>query len=428
MIFAGTDEHPRGQPEVRTCAHLAGRLWRCFITGDNWRDIWRDIWRGNWRDNRGDNRGMETVDINRLTSQVLWASFALALAFGAIAQRTRFCTMGAVADVVNMGDWERARMWALAVAVAVLGFNAMVALGWVQAGNSIYAAPRVLWLSALVGGAMFGFGMVLASGCGSKNLLRLGSGNLKALVVVLVLGLSAFITLRGVIGVLRVNTLEKVFFELPGGQDLPTLGAAAFGVPAPTLALAIGAGFALLLLLWVLSKPEGRSGEVLLGGIGIGAVVAATWWVSGKLGYVPEDPNTLEPAFLATNSRRMESLSMVAPVAYTLDWLIFFSDTSKTLTLGIVSVVGLALGACGVALLTRSFRWEGFGSVEDLANHLAGGVLMGVGGVVAMGCTIGQGLSGIATLSLGSFIALGGIVAGAVGALRYQGWRLDRMA
>ena len=413
---------------MRTCAHLAGRLWRCFITGDNWRDIWRDIWRGNWRDNRGDNRGMETVDINRLTSQVLWASFALALAFGAIAQRTRFCTMGAVADVVNMGDWERARMWALAVAVAVLGFNAMVALGWVQAGNSIYAAPRVLWLSALVGGAMFGFGMVLASGCGSKNLLRLGSGNLKALVVVLVLGLSAFITLRGIIGVLRVNTLEKVFFELPGGQDLPTLGAAAFGVPAPTLALAIGAGLALLLLLWVLSKPEGRSGEVLLGGIGIGAVVAATWWVSGKLGYVPEDPNTLEPAFLATNSRRMESLSMVAPVAYTLDWLIFFSDTSKTLTLGIVSVVGLALGACGVALLTRSFRWEGFGSVEDLANHLAGGVLMGVGGVVAMGCTIGQGLSGIATLSLGSFIALGGIVSGAVGALRYQGWRLDRMA
>jgi uncharacterized protein len=375
----------------------------------------------------GDNRAMETVDINSLTSQVLWASFALAVAFGAIAQRTRFCTMGAVADVVNMGDWERARMWALAVAVAMLGFNGMVALGWVQAGNSIYAAPRVLWLSALVGGAMFGFGMVLASGCGSKNLLRLGSGNLKALVVLLVLGLSAFITLRGVTGVLRVNTLDKVYFELPTGQDLPTLGAAAFGLPVPTLALALGGGLALLLLLWVLSKPEGRSGEVLLGGIGIGAVVAATWWVSGKLGYVPEDPNTLEPAFLGTNSRRMESLSMVAPVAYTLDWLIFFSDTSKTLTLGIVSVVGLALGACVMALLTRSFRWEGFGSVEDLANHLAGGALMGVGGVLALGCTVGQGLSGISTLSIGSFIALAAIVAGAVGALRYQGWRLERM-
>ncbi len=370
---------------------------------------------------------METVDINSLTSRVLWVSFALAVAFGAIAQRTRFCTMGAIADVVNMGDWERARMWVLAIAVALLGFNGMVALGWVQAGNSIYAAPRVLWLSALVGGAMFGFGMVLASGCGSKNLLRLGSGNLKALVVVLVLGLSAFVTLRGITGVLRVNTLDKVFFELPGGQDLPTLAAAAFGLPAPVLALAIGAGLAAMLLLWVLSKPEGRSGEVLLGGIGIGAVIVAVWWVSGKLGYLPEDPNTLEPAFLATNSRRMESLSMVAPVAYTLDWLLFFSDTSKALTLGIVSTVGLAVGACVTALLTRSFRWEGFGGVEDLANHLAGGALMGVGGVLALGCTVGQGLSGISTLSLGSFIALAGIVAGAVGALRYQGWRLERM-
>ena len=179
--------------------------------------------------------------------------------------------------------------------------------------------------------------------------------------------------------------------------------------------------------MWVLSKPEGRHGEVLLGGIGIGAVVAATWWVSGRLGYVPEDPNTLEPAFLATNSRRMESLSMVAPVAYTLDWLLFFSDQSKLLTLGIVSVVGLSVGACVMSLLERSFRWEGFGSVEDVANHLAGGALMGVGGVLAMGCTVGQGLSGISTLSIGSFIALGGIVVGAIGALRYQGWRLERM-
>jgi hypothetical protein len=326
-----------------------------------------------------------------------------------------------------MGDWERARMWVLAVAVAVLGFNGMVAAGWIQASNSIYAAPRVLWLSALLGGAMFGFGMVLASGCGSKNLLRLGSGNLKALVVVVVLGLAGYATLRGITGVLRVNTVEKVHFELATGQDLPSIAAAAFGLPTATVALALGAALALVLLLWVLSKPEGRSGEVLAGGLGIGAVIVAVWWVSGRLGYVPEDPNTLEPAFLGTNSRRMESLSMVAPVAYTLDWLLFFSDTSRTLTLGILSVVGLALGAFIVSLFDRSFRWEGFGSIEDLANHLAGAVLMGVGGVVAMGCTVGQGLSGLSTLSLGSFIALAGIVAGAVGALRYQTWRLERM-
>jgi hypothetical protein len=136
----------------------------------------------------------------------------------------------------------------------------------------------------------------------------------------------------------------------------------------------------------------------------------------------------LEEAFLATNSQRMESLTFVAPIAYTVDWLILFSDKSKTLTVGIVSVFGVVLGSAAVALATRSFRWEGFAGTEDTANHVVGAVLMGVGGVTAMGCTIGQGLSGVSTLALGSFIAFGGIVGGAVLALRYQMWRLERMA
>ena len=335
--------------------------------------------------------------------------------------------MGAIADVVNMGDWTRVRMWALAIAVAVLGFNLMVGLGWIEARQSIYAGPRLLWLSSLVGGAMFGFGMVLASGCGSKNLVRVGGGNLKALLTVLVLGVAAFATMRGITAVLRVNTVEKVWVELPTGQDLPSLWSAGLGLSTPTLALALGVIVALLLMIWVLRKPEGRSIEVWLGGAGIGAVIAATWWVSGRLGYVPEHPNTLEPAFLATNSRRMESLSMVAPVGYALDWLLFFSDKAKVLTLGIVSVIGVVVGAFGVSLAERSFRWEGFGGVEDLANHLVGAVLMGMGGVVALGCTVGQGISGVSTLSLGSLLALGAIVGGALLALRYQSWRLERM-
>ncbi|MEO7152136.1 MAG: YeeE/YedE thiosulfate transporter family protein, partial [Burkholderiaceae bacterium] len=210
------------------------------------------------------------------------------------------------------------------------------------------------------------------------------------------------------------------------GQDLPSLLAGTTGVAVPTLALALGMLLGLALLGWVLSRPEGRSGEVWLGGVGIGLVIAGVWYCSGVLGHVAEDPATLEEAFLATNSRRMESLSMVAPVAYTLDWLMFFSDQSKRLTLGIVSVVGIVLGSALAATLGHSFRWEGFGGTEDVANHLAGGLLMGVGGVTALGCTIGQGISGVSTLSLGSFIALAGIVAGAVLALRYQGWRLDR--
>ncbi len=367
---------------------------------------------------------MNEIEMSGLAVKVLWASFGLATVFGAVAHRTHFCTMGAVSDVVNMGDWTRARMWVLAIAVAVLGFNGMVAMGWVEAKQSLYAGTRLLWLSAVVGGAMFGFGMVLASGCGSKNLVRLGTGNLKALVTVMVLGLAAFATLRGITAVLRVNTVDLVYVDLPKGQDLPSLLTAPLGIAKPILAMVLGGVIAVALTAWVLRKPEGRKAEVWWGGAGIGAVIVAVWWVSGRMGYVPEDPTTLEPAFLATNSRRMESFSMVAPVGYALDWLLFFSDKSKLLTLGIVSTVGVAFGACVASLADRSFRWEGFGGVEDVANHLVGGALMGVGGVVAIGCTVGQGISGLSTLSVGSLIATASIVGGAVLALRYQMWRV----
>jgi uncharacterized membrane protein YedE/YeeE len=361
-----------------------------------------------------------------LVAPVLWAAFALSLVFGAVAQRTNFCTMGAVSDIVNMGDWTRARMWILAVAVAVLGFAAMAGLGWIEARNSFYATPKLAWLSMLAGGLLFGFGMVLASGCGSRSLVHLGTGNLKSLVVLLVLGLSALVTLRGVTGVWRTRTLDRVTVDLAPGQDVPSLVAAATGWPLPATAFAIGAAVAALLVLWVVARPEGRRGDVWLGGLGIGAVIAGVWWVSGRLGYLPEDPATLEPVFVATNSRRMESLSMVAPVGYTLDWLMWFSDASKVLTIGIVSVVGVALGSFASAVATKSFRWQGFRQTEDMANHLVGGALMGVGGVLALGCTIGQGLSGLSTLSLGSVLAVAAIVAGAVAALRYQVWRFER--
>lgn len=371
---------------------------------------------------------MPSVDVAALTTQVLWAAFALAVAFGAIAQRTHFCTMGAVADIVNMGDWTRMRMWALAIGVAMLGFNAMVALGWLDAGKTIYAQPKLTWLSSVVGGLMFGFGMVLASGCGSKTLVRIGGGNLKSVVVFVVLGLSAFATLKGITGVARVESVDRVAVSFATSQDLPSLLAGATGAGKGTLALVLGLLIGGGLVAWSLARREGRSGDNLLAGLGIGAVVAGTWWVSGQLGHLAEHPETLEEVFLATNSQRMESLSFVAPIAYTIDWLMFFSDKSKVLTIGIVTTVGVVVGSAAYALASGGFRWEGFRDAEDTANHLVGGVLMGVGGVTALGCTVGQGLSGVSTLALGSFIALAGIVAGAVAALRYQMWRLERLA
>ncbi|MBP6899650.1 MAG: YeeE/YedE family protein [Burkholderiaceae bacterium] len=373
---------------------------------------------------------MTEADLPLLLNKLLWGAFALGLLFGAVAQRTHFCTMGAVADLVNMGDTARLRMWALAVGVAMLGFNAMVAAGWVSAGHSVYAGASLPWLSLSVGGLMFGVGMVLASGCGSKTLVRLGGGNLKALVVFAVLGLSAWATLRGATALLRVATVDQVQLALPAGQDLPSLAAAGLGLGgtpgqrALGLAALIGGG----LMVWALARREGRSADVLLGGLGIGGLVVALWWLSGVAGHLAEHPQTLEEVFLATNSQRMESFSFVAPLAYVLEGLVFASDASRRMTLAMAIVPGVVLGSAIVALATRSFRWEGFRGVEDTANHLVGALLMGVGGVTALGCTIGQGLSGLSTLSLGSFIAVAAIVAGAWLALRWQMWRLERQA
>lgn len=371
---------------------------------------------------------MEEQAIQTLATQVLWAGFALSVLLGALVQRTHFCTMGAVADIVSMGSWARMRMWVLAMGVAVLGFNAMVGLGWLQAANSIYAAPRLLWASHALGGLMFGVGMVLASGCGGKTLVRMGGGNLKSLVVFLVMGVAAYATLRGITGVLRVATVEQWALELGRGQDLPSLLAPALGREARALAPWLGGLLGGALVLWALARAEGRSREVLLGGVGVGAVIAAVWWVSGVMAFVPEHPQTLEPAFLgSSNTQRMEALSFVSPVAATLDWLMLYSDRSRGLNLGIVSVLGMVLGSALHALATRRFRWEGFRSTEDLRRHLVGALLMGVGGVVAMGCTIGQGLSGLSTLSLGSAITLVFIVAGAALTLRWEARRLERL-
>jgi uncharacterized membrane protein YedE/YeeE len=369
---------------------------------------------------------MDLAATQTLTAQVLWAAFVLSLIFGAIAQRTHFCTMGAVSDVVNMGDWTRMRMWGMAMGVAMVGFFTLVAFGFIDPSATLYPSNRFIWLSARVGGGMFGFGMVLTSGCGSKTLVRIGGGNLKSLAVFVVMGVAAFATIKGITAVVRVNSVDRVFVEFVGPATLPNWvsGMAGFSpaVTGPALGWVIGSA----LVFWGLLGTSSRRFDHLLGGIGIGMVIAAMWWVSGHLGFIAEHPETLEATFLATNSGRAEALSFVAPLAYTLDWLMFFSDTGKLLTVGIVSVAGVVLGSAAYALVSRTFRWEGFGSVEDTANHLGGAVLMGVGGITAMGCTIGQGLSGISTLSLTSVVAVAAIVAGAVAALKYQMWRLER--
>ena len=369
---------------------------------------------------------MDAADLLTLKHTALWAAFGVSVLFGWIAQRTQFCTMGAISDVVNMGSWTRMRMWGMAVGVGMLGFYGLGSLGWINTSMSIYTGGRIVWLSATVGGLLFGFGMVLASGCGSKTLVRMGTGSLKALVVFFVMGFAAFATLRGVLAVARVNTVDRVAFDIPAGGALPMWLSQATGwsssVAGLFMALVIGGG----LVVWALMDEEFRTARGLLAGFGLGAVITLMWWISGHLGFVAEHPETLDPVYLASTRGRLDSLSCSVPIAYMLDWLIYFRGTTKVLTLVVVSVVGVVLGSFVQALGSRSFRWEGFRDTQDTALHLVGAVCMGVGGVTAMGCTVGQGLSGLSTLSLTSIIAVAAIVAGAWLGFRFQIWLLER--
>ena len=369
---------------------------------------------------------MDISTLKALTTQVLWAAFILSVLFGAIAQRTHFCTMGAVSDIVNMSDWTRMRQWGMAVGVAMIGFYTLAVTGLIDPAKTLYASGRFIWLSALSGGLLFGFGMVLASGCGSKTLVRMGGGNLKSVVVFVVMGVAAFATLKGITAVLRVATVDRVAIEFASNAALPNWLGGAVGLSSAGAGLILALVLGLSMIIWALLGRDFVRFDNLLAGLGLGAIIAAMWWVSGRLGYVAEHPETLQEAFLATNSGRMEALSFVSPVAYTIDWVMFFSDKAKVLTIGIVSVFGVVVGSAIYSLVTRSFRWEGFRDAEDTANHLVGAVLMGVGGVAAMGCTVGQGLSGLSTLSATSIVAVAAIVAGAVAALKYQVWRLEK--
>jgi len=351
-----------------------------------------------------------------LAPYVTGGAFLLAFIFGAVGNKTHFCTMGAVSDWVNMGDLSRMRMWLLAIAVAILGATGLQLAGLIDLSKSIYPGPNFTWLSYIVGGFLFGVGMTLGSGCGSKTLIRVGAGNLKSLIVYVFLGISAYMTLRGVLGAFRVGVLEKAAITLPAGQDLPAL----IGMPRVAIAIVIAGG----LLAFVYSSRQFRSSfDYTLGGVVTGLVVVGGWYVSGHIGHLAEDPNTLQEAFVATNSGRMESFSFVSPMAYTLDYLMLWTDKSKIITYGIASGLGVIAGSAAYALATKTFRWEGFRDAEDTANHIVGGLLMGFGGICALGCTIGQGISGFSTLALGSIITFVFIVIGSALTMRYQYWR-----
>jgi uncharacterized membrane protein YedE/YeeE len=327
----------------------------------------------------------------------------IGLVFGATAQRTNFCTMGGISDRVVMGDGRRLRAWVLAAAVAVIGTQVLSFGGLIDLNQSIYLSANLGWLGAIVGGLVFGFGMTLTGGCPSRTLVRLGAGNLKSLVVVLVLAIVAYMTLRGLIaparmafeGATSVDLSQRGFVS----QHVGELAAGMVGADEDAFR-AIAAAVAAAALLGYCLKDASfrRSTSDLVAGVVIGLCVVAGWVVTGIVGF-----DEFEPAPLA-------SVTLVAPVADALQFLMTY--TGATINFGIAVVGGIIAGSFLMAIATGAFRLESFSDRDDLVRHLAGGALMGAGGVLALGCTIGQGVTGMSTLSLGSLIAWLAIIAG----------------
>ncbi|MEO5336764.1 MAG: YeeE/YedE family protein [Magnetospirillum sp. WYHS-4] len=341
---------------------------------------------------------------------VVLGGFAAGILFGAVANRTNFCTMGSISDMVFMGDLGRFRAWMLSIAVAILGTQALDHFGIVQMKQAAFLTPSLGWLGAILGGLLFGFGMTMAGGCANKNLVRIGGGNLKSLVVFLVIGVVGYMTMRGLLGAFRVAVIEPTNLDLAkrgiASQGIPSLLAAfglAEGVARGLAVVAVAGG----LLVFCLKDAEfRRSPNNLAAGLILGALVPVGWWITGRLGFDEFEPISLN------------SFTFVRPSGDSLQYLMTF--TGASLDFGIATVGGVVLGSFLVALATRTFAIEAFSDSADTVRHLVGAALMGFGGVAAMGCTVGQGMSGMSTLALGAVLALVSIVLGAVYGMRYM--------
>lgn len=315
-------------------------------------------------------------------SAVALAGLILGAAFGATVERTHFCTMGAVSDVVLFGSGRRARIWLTATLVVVLAVLGLQFSTDFVVADTPWRQPIGL-VSLLVGGLLFGIGMVLAGGCVSRTMVRLGTGSLKALVVLLVVAVAAAAALLGI--------LAPLSEEMRASAAMPVL-AALPDWPVAVALLIVGSVIVAL-------DPRFRSLHGPLGaGIVLGLPVAGAWWATQALA---QDPFS---TVVAT------SMTFVAPTAQAL-WWITVGET--TIRFGLAAAGGVVLGAALSAALAKRWRLEAFSDLGDLGRHLVGGACMGVGGVLAGGCTVGQGMTGISTLAVGSFLAVAAMIAGA---------------
>lgn len=328
-------------------------------------------------------------------------AFACGLAAGAVlgvaGRAGRFCTLAMLEDAFFGSDFRRLKSFALAASVALLATQALAAFGIVDLSRSIYLTASIGLGGAILGGLMFGVGMSLVGTCGFGTLVRIGGGDLRAIVVFLVLGLSALATMRGIAGMLRLMLIEPLSVRLPEGitQNLTSLLGAG-GATRAILVVAISATLAF----WALADGKLiRSPRLLASGLAVGAAVAFGWFATGWLADDEFDPV------------RVSSLTFVAPLGDAILYIATFSGAR--LNFGIGSVAGVVAGSFAAAMLARGFRWEACDDARELKRHMIGALLMGIGGIMSLGCTIGQGLSAFSTLAVSAPITMVAIACGA---------------
>lgn len=331
----------------------------------------------------------------------LWAGLAIGLAFGIAARASGFCLLSGLRGWWVTGEGAKIRAFGLALAVAIAGSQLLDLAGLVDLRRSLYAPATFAPAVILSGGVLFGYGMVLANGCGARSLVLLAGGNLRSFVVLICLGIAAYATLSGLVAPLRVAASS--YGTVDAAPDLAAL-LSAYGVGEKSARLLLAALLAGGLAFLALARGERRDAGPLAGGAAVGLLVVAGWAATGILG-----ADDFTPVPLA-------SLTFIAPLGETIQYAML--ATGMRPSFGVAVVAGVFAGALLTALLTRTARLEGFASPRAMLRSMAGGALMGAGGALALGCSIGQGLTGLSTLAPASFVAAGGILAGAWMGLR----------
>ncbi len=356
--------------------------------------------------------------------QILLTVFITAMVMGAVVNKTNFCTMGAVSDWVNMEDKGRLRAWILAMAIAMGGLVVMQASGLFSFPEDAsqtfppYRTANLAWGRYILGGFIFGIGMTLGSGCGNKTLIRLGGGNIKSIVVLIAIATVAYIMLHtDFFGLYMLPWISATTVDLAArgisGQDIGSIiGASA------TVKIVIGAAIALAMLWFVFKDSEFRSNsDNILAGVVVGSAVLIGWYITGG----DMGQTWMEDASFSDNPPTrvaVQSFTFISPTGDSARLLM--NPNTIFINFGVMALVGVILGSFLYAILSKSFRIEWFRNGKDAVNHIAGGAMMGFGGVLAMGCTVGQGITGVSTLALGSFMVLVSIIFGCALTMKVQ--------